>query len=106
MGPIASARVGLIDGGFVRGSDVVKALALGANAACIGRLQAWALGAGGAEALVRTLEILEREIDTTMGLMGATSVDQLAPEYIKEAKPVVSPHEMSAFIHLPGERLV
>ncbi len=95
-----------IDGGFLRGTDVIKALALGANAACIGKLQAWALAAGGTPALVRTLEIVEREMETAMGLAGVTSIDQLSPEYIKEAKSVVPPHEMSAFTHLPGERLV
>ena len=95
-----------IDGGILRGTDVIKALALGANAACIGNLQAWALAAGGTPTLVRTLEILEREIEAAMGLAGVTSIGQLSAEYVKEAKSVVPPHEMSAFTHLPGERLL
>ncbi len=95
-----------IDGGFLRGSDVVNALALGATATAIGKIQAWALAAGGAKALVRTLEILEREIETSMGLIGVTSVDQLTPAYVKKALPVVLPHEMSAFTHLQDGRLL
>lgn len=94
-----------IDGGFTRGTDIVKALALGAKAVGIGRLQAWALGAGAAGGLVRCLELLEREIQTTMGLIGVTSLDQLAPECITPAMPVTLPHEFSAFPHLPGGRL-
>jgi len=95
-----------IDGGFTRGTDVVKALALGADAVGIGRLQAWALGAGGAEGLVRCLELLEKEITTTMGLLGATTLKQLGPEFVTETMPVTLPHEHSAFPHLPGGRLL
>ncbi len=51
-------------------------------------------------------QIIEREMETAMGLAGVTNIDQLSPEYVKEAKSVVSPHEMSAFTHLPGQRLV
>ena len=94
-----------IDGGFTRGTDVIKALALGAQAVGIGRLQAYALGAGGAEGLIRCLELLEREINTTLGLLGVTSLDQLGPECVTEAMPVAMPHEHSAFPHLPGGRV-
>jgi isopentenyl diphosphate isomerase/L-lactate dehydrogenase-like FMN-dependent dehydrogenase len=92
----------LIDGGFTRGTDIVKALALGADVVGIGRLQAWALGAGNAEGLVKCLELLEREITTTMGLVGVTKVDQLGPEYVTAGVPVRWPHEHSAFPHLGG----
>ncbi len=95
----------IVDGGFTRGTDVIKAIALGAKAVGIGRLQAWALGAGGAEGLVKTLEFLEREIETTMGLIGVTSLDQIDESYITKAMPVRLPHEMSAFPHLPGGRI-
>ena len=90
----------IIDGGFTRGTDIVKALAMGADYAAIGRLQAWALGAGASEGLVKCLELLEREITTTMGLLGVTALDQLAPEYVTDAMPVRWPHEHSAFPHL------
>ena len=96
----------VIDGGFTRGTDVVKAIALGADAVCIGKLQAWALAAGGAPALLRCLEQLETEIETTMGLIGVTSLDQLDASYVTRAMPVTLPHEMSAFPHLAGGRLV
>ncbi|MEE8531271.1 MAG: alpha-hydroxy acid oxidase [Hyphomicrobium sp.] len=95
----------IVDGGFTRGTDVIKAIALGATAVGIGRLQAWALGAGGAEGVVKTLELLEREIETTMGLIGVTSLDQIDESYITAAMPVRLPHEHSAFPHLPGGRI-
>ncbi len=94
-----------IDGGFTRGTDIIKAIALGAKAVGIGRLQAYALGAGGAEGLIRCLELLEREINTTMGLLGITSLDQIGPECVTEAMPVTMPHEHSSFPHLPGGRV-
>jgi len=95
----------IVDGGFTRGTDVIKAIALGATAVGIGRLQAWALGAGGADGVVKTLELLEREIETTMGLIGVTSLDQIDGSYITAARPVRLPHEHSAFPHLPGGRI-
>ena len=52
----------VLDGGVVRGADVVKAIALGADAVAIGKLQGWGLGAGGKEGLLKTLEILEDEV--------------------------------------------
>jgi glycolate oxidase len=75
----------VVDGGFERGTDVLKAVALGASAVGLGRLQAYALAAGGAGALVRMLEILEQEIETAMGLLGVTRLDQLDPSYVKRA---------------------
>jgi isopentenyl diphosphate isomerase/L-lactate dehydrogenase-like FMN-dependent dehydrogenase len=67
----------LLDGGIVRGSHVLKAIALGAHAVGIGKLQGWGLAAGGQAGLLRVLEILESEIVTTMGLLGITRLDQL-----------------------------
>ena len=93
----------VIDGGFTRGTDIVKAIALGADVAAIGRLQAWALGAGGAPALIKCLELLEREIITTMGLIGVTSLDQIDASYITDAPWVRLPHEHSAFPHTGGQ---
>jgi glycolate oxidase len=96
----------IIDGGFVRGTDIIKAIALGARAVGIGRLQAWALGAGGTPGLIHCLELLENEIITTMGLLGVTALDELDPAYLTKTSPVNLPHEMSAFPHLPGGRIV
>ncbi len=56
--------------------------------------------------VLRCLERLETEIETTMGLIGVTSLDQLDASYVTRAMPVTLPHEMSAFPHLPGGRLV
>ena len=96
----------LIDGGFLRGSDVVKAISLGARAVTIGKLQGWALAAAGQAGLVRALELLEAEMKTTMGLLGVTGVDQLRPTHVCKAQPTAPAHEMSAFVHMPGGRLV
>lgn len=94
-----------LDGGIARGSDVVKAVALGANAVAIGKLQGWGLGAAGRAGLVRVLELLEAEITVTMGLLGVTRIDQLKPAHLCKAEPVGPAHEMSAFPNLPGGRL-
>ena len=56
----------IMDGGIVRGTDVLKAIALGATAVAIGKLQGWGLAAAGQQGLVRVLELLESEIITSM----------------------------------------
>lgn len=96
----------VLDGGVTRGTDIVKALALGAKAVTIGKLQGWGLGAGGAAGLVRVLELLEEELVIDMGLLGVTRIDQLKPSYVCKAPAVTWPHEMSAFPHMPGGRLL
>jgi glycolate oxidase len=107
---IAAAVAGkaeiVMDGGVTRGSDVLKALALGAKAVAIGKLQGWGLGAAGQEGLVRVLELLESEILTSMGLLGVSRIDQLKPEHLCKTQPIGPSHEMSAFPHMPGGRLV
>jgi isopentenyl diphosphate isomerase/L-lactate dehydrogenase-like FMN-dependent dehydrogenase len=85
----------------VRGSDVLKALALGARAVAIGKLQGWALGAGGQQGLMQVLEILESEMVTSMALLGVTRLDQLKAGYLSQAEPIGVSHEMSAFPYLP-----
>lgn len=96
----------VLDGGIVRGSDVLKAIALGARAVAIGKLQGWALAAGGQAGLVRALEILESEIVTTMGLLGVTRLEELNEKYLCKVQPLTPPHEMSAFPHMPGGQLL
>jgi len=105
--PEIAAAVGgkaeiVLDGGVTRGTDVVKALALGANAVTIGKLQGWGLGAGGKDGLVKVLELLEEEIVVDMALMGVTRIDQITSKYVCKAAPVTSAHEMSAFVHITG----
>ena len=86
----------LVDSGFMRGTDILKALAMGASAVAIGRLQAWALAAGGAPALVRALEILEAEMINAMGLIGVTALEQLDATYLAPARAVTAAHEFGA----------
>ena len=88
------ARI-IVDGGVQRGSDILKAVALGADAVALGRLQGWGLAAGGKDGLVRMLEILEDELISAMGLIGLTSIDQVTPKYVCKAESVTLPHEMS-----------
>ena len=96
----------IVDGGVLRGSDVLKAVALGAKAVAIGKLQAWALSAAGSDGVVNMLEILEDEMTSAMGLLGVTSMDELGPEYIAKTDAVVtSPHEMSAWVNMPSDRI-
>jgi isopentenyl diphosphate isomerase/L-lactate dehydrogenase-like FMN-dependent dehydrogenase len=67
----------LIDSGFRRGSDVAKALALGAKAVCLGRVPRWGLGAYGAPGVQRVLEILQRELVMTMTQIGRPTLASL-----------------------------
>ena len=73
----------LLDGGIRRGSDVVKALALGAAACLIARPQLFGLAVAGEAGVARVLDILRREIDRTMGLMGVTRLAELGPDYLR-----------------------
>jgi glycolate oxidase len=91
-----SAKV-VVDGGFMRGTDIVKAMALGADAVGLGRLQGLALAAGGAGGVVRVLEILETEIISTLGLLGVTSFAELDPRYVTRTIPLVRPMPFPAF---------
>ena len=94
----------LVDGGFLRGSDVVKAIALGATAVGVGRLACFGLAAAGEDGLVRALEILEHEIRITLALMGAASLEELVPASVTVQRPLCEPHVLSAFPHLDLER--
>jgi pre-mycofactocin synthase len=83
--PAVAAAVGdqievLLDGGIRRGSDVVKALALGARAVMIGRAYLWGLAAGGERGVHNVLEILRQGIDSALYGLGRASVHDLRPE--------------------------
>ena len=67
----------VVDGGFMRGTDVLKALALGASAVGIGRIAALAYAAAGEQGVLRLLELLEQEILTSMALLGCAARDEL-----------------------------
>jgi isopentenyl diphosphate isomerase/L-lactate dehydrogenase-like FMN-dependent dehydrogenase len=87
----------IVDGGFSRGSDVVKALTLGADAVAVGRLYCYALAAAGAEGITRLLEILEDEIVCSLALLGVRCFAELDGSYLQQARAVVPPHVHSAF---------
>ena len=77
----------LIDSGFRRGSDVVKALALGASAVCIGRPYLWGLAAFGQQGVEAVLEILRAELATTMKQLGIPSLDAVGSAQVRPAAP-------------------
>lgn len=73
----------IIDGGFRRGTDVIKALALGARGVMLGRATLYGLIAAGERGAHRALEILTGEIDRTLGLLGCCSIDELGPHLLR-----------------------
>lgn len=79
---VAGAAEIVVDGGFSRGTDVVKGLARGARVVAVGRTALWGLAADGAAGVARALEILREELRTAVGLCGRTSVARLTPELI------------------------
>lgn len=90
----------IIDGGFYRGSDIVKAIALGANLVGLGRMQCYGLAANGQAGIVRMLQLIEDEVIRAMGLLGVTSLGKLDQSYLHTAAPTQPPHVFSAFPHL------
>jgi (S)-mandelate dehydrogenase len=81
----------LIDSGFRRGTDVVKALALGAQAVMLGRATLYGLAAGGEAGVARALGILTSEIDRVLGQLGCNSVTELGARHLHGAAPPSAP---------------
>jgi 4-hydroxymandelate oxidase len=75
----------LLDGGVRRGTDVVKALALGAQAVAIGRPVLWGLAVAGEPGVVRVLELLREELLNALTLLGAGSADDLTRDQVGAA---------------------
>jgi 4-hydroxymandelate oxidase len=75
----------LVDGGIRRGTDVVKALALGARAVMVGRPILWGLAAGGEDGVRRVLKILLTELDTALALAGAPQAAELDGSWVRRA---------------------
>jgi glycolate oxidase len=94
---VAGGAEVIMDGGIYRGTDVLKAIALGARAVCIGRLQCWALAAGGEAGLVQMMEILEEEIIISMGLLGVTKLSDLGRNHLVETDALDPPHIFNPF---------
>ena len=76
----------LIDSGFRRGADVVKALALGACAVMLGRATLYGLAARGEDGAADVLRILRQEIDTTLALIGCARAADLSPAFIQDGE--------------------
>jgi isopentenyl diphosphate isomerase/L-lactate dehydrogenase-like FMN-dependent dehydrogenase len=87
----------LVDGSICRGSDIVKAIAVGADLVGIGRMQCYALACGGQAGIVRLLELLEDEVQRTLGLLGVNRFADLNRSYLHAAAPANVPHVLSAF---------
>ncbi len=77
----------IVDGGIRRGTDMVKALALGADACSIGRAYLYALAAGGEAGVARLLRLLREELQRDMALLGCTSIKELDNSYVQRHKP-------------------
>jgi len=75
----------LFDSGVRRGTDIFKAMALGATAVCIGRPYLWGLGAFGQPGVERVLEILREEFTGVMQQMGAPNIAAIMPEMVRQA---------------------
>ena len=88
----------IIDGGFTRGTDVIKAIAMGADMVGLGRLPCYGLAAASAPGVVRVLELLEDEMRICMGLLGAAKLENLDRSYLHVGAPMVrEPHVLSSF---------
>jgi len=85
----------IYDGSVTRGSDIVKAMILGADAVGVGRLQCMGMAAAGVPGVLRVLELLEEEVLICFGLMGVNSWDELDKSYICKAEPVTEPQLFS-----------
>jgi isopentenyl diphosphate isomerase/L-lactate dehydrogenase-like FMN-dependent dehydrogenase len=74
-----------MDGGIRRGTDVVTALALGADAVLIGRPALWGLAVGGQEGALRVLELLRSELQLALALVGCPSPDAIARDQVRRS---------------------
>jgi 4-hydroxymandelate oxidase len=75
----------LVDSGFRRGTDIVKALCMGATAVCVGRPYIWGLGAFGQSGVERVLELLRLELYGAMQQVGAPNIEHLVPARVRRA---------------------
>jgi isopentenyl diphosphate isomerase/L-lactate dehydrogenase-like FMN-dependent dehydrogenase len=103
--PQIAAAVGdkltiMVDGGFLRGTDIVKALALGADMVFIGRAAMYGAAAGGEAGVRRAVQLLRSEIDRVLALLGCRSIDELGPQFLRMAQK--DPAQVRA---LPVQRL-
>jgi len=78
----------LVDGGFSRGTDIAKAMALGADGVGLGRLMCFALAAAGTAGVQRMLELLEEEYRIALGLLGVRNSAELNPSHVTRIEPL------------------
>jgi glycolate oxidase len=77
-----SAAEIVVDGGFTRGTDIVKAIARGAKVVAVGRMAVWGLAADGGAGVARVFELLREEMRIAMGLSGRTKLSDLTRETV------------------------
>jgi isopentenyl diphosphate isomerase/L-lactate dehydrogenase-like FMN-dependent dehydrogenase len=94
----------VVDSGFTRGSEVCKALALGARAVGIGRLQCWGLAVGGVPGMIRVLEILRDEIANTMANIGSSTVAGITADQVRWSIPAAPAPGADAVFSDPAGR--
>ncbi len=82
----------LMDGGVRRGSDVVKAICLGARAVLVGRAYAYGLAAGGRPGIARAIQILRQDVERTLRLLGCASIAELDRSYVDFPSAWFDPH--------------
>lgn len=97
VGAVAGRARIMVDGSICRGTDIIKAIAAGADLVGIGRLQCFGLAAAGQAGVTRVLELLEDEILRSLGQLGVTRFAELDRSFLHPAPPVHPPHVLSAF---------
>jgi len=78
----------ILDGGIRRGSDILKAISLGASATASGRAFLWGLAAGGEQGVVRATEILREEMDNGLALIGAPDLGSLTRDHVRHRSEI------------------
>jgi glycolate oxidase len=92
----ARAKI-IVDGGFCRGTDIVKGIAAGADLIGLGRMQCYAVAAAGQAGVVRMLELLEDEVQRCLMLIGAAKLADVDRSFLVPAPSTNPPHVLSAF---------
>ena len=75
----------LVDGGIRRGTDILKALALGARAVLVGRPILWGLAVAGADGVEKVLDLLTDDFELAMGLCGASRIEEITRDLLRPA---------------------
>ncbi|MEM7018385.1 MAG: alpha-hydroxy-acid oxidizing protein, partial [Pseudomonadota bacterium] len=87
----------VVDGGFMRGADVLKGLCLGADVISMGRLEGLAMAAAGTEGVVKALKLIETELRLSMALLGMSDIKDLHPGLMERSTALGNPNVLSAF---------